>query len=162
MSSPDAAVSRIVSRNMTTRAQEEPNYWIGVASYDHVKAAVEGGFCQLGHGKAAPVRLLRRGDVLVFYSPREALNAGAAVQAFTAIGRVTDDEPLSVEQSTFFRPFRREIRYVQSRPAPIHPLLPKLSFTRDRTHWGIAFRRACFSISPVDYREIARAMGAPD
>jgi hypothetical protein len=151
MSSPGAAVS----------VQEEPKYWVGVASHDHVKAAVAGGFCQLGHGKAAPVRLLRRGDLVVFYSPREAFDAGPALQAFTAIGRVMDDEPLSVEQSTFFRPFRREIQYFQSRPAPIQPLLQKLSFTRDRTHWGIAFRRACFNISSVDYREIARTMGVP-
>jgi len=33
-------------------------YWIGVASRDHVMQGKAGGFCQLGHGKAAPVKRL--------------------------------------------------------------------------------------------------------
>ena len=37
-------------------------YWIGVASRDHVMKGVAGGFCQLGHGKSAPVKRLAPGD----------------------------------------------------------------------------------------------------
>jgi hypothetical protein len=33
-------------------------FWIGVASRDHVKVAVEGAFIQLNHGQLAPVRRL--------------------------------------------------------------------------------------------------------
>ena|SRR5664279_630830 len=39
-------------------------YWIGVASRDHVMKGVVGGFCQLGHGKAAPVKRLSPGGVM--------------------------------------------------------------------------------------------------
>ena len=46
-------------------------YWIGVASRDHVMRGVAGGFCQLGHGKAAPVKRLeaRRLDRLLVAAP---------------------------------------------------------------------------------------------
>ena len=51
------------------------SYWVGVASHDHVQGAVQGGFCQLGHGKEALVRPLKAGDLIVFYSPRELMGA---------------------------------------------------------------------------------------
>jgi hypothetical protein len=34
-------------------------YWIGAASRDHVMKGKAAGFCQLGHGKAAPVKRLQ-------------------------------------------------------------------------------------------------------
>lgn len=134
--------------------------WIGVASRDHVKAAVEGGFAQAGHGKMAPVKRMKRGDHLVFYSPREGLNAGERVQAFTAIGRVDDDEPYQLAQSACFEPFRRRIRYFSAHDAAISALLDQLDLTRDRASWGLVFRRSLFAISERDFQIIARAMGA--
>jgi hypothetical protein len=65
---------------MTKHTREETKYWIGIASHDHVQAAVNGGFCQLGHGKEAPVLRLRRGDLIVFYSPRERMGEGPALR----------------------------------------------------------------------------------
>jgi len=66
-----------------------PRFWIGVASRDHVHRGVAGGFCQLGHGKAAPIRRLAPGDWIAHYSPRESYPDGALLQAFTAIGEVS-------------------------------------------------------------------------
>jgi hypothetical protein len=60
-------------------------FWIGVASHDHVRAGVKGRFCQLAHGRAAPVARLQTGDRIVYYSPHELMAGGAPVQAFTAI-----------------------------------------------------------------------------
>ena len=42
------------------------NHWIGVASSDHVKRGVAGGFCQLGHGRREPVKRLKPGDRIVY------------------------------------------------------------------------------------------------
>ena len=50
-------------------------FWIGVASREHVLRAGKGGFCQLSHGKEAPVQRLHQGDVIIFYSPRERMGA---------------------------------------------------------------------------------------
>ena len=71
--------------------------------------AVDGGFCQFSHGKMAPVRRMRRGDHVLYYSPREGMGKGDPVQAFTAIGRVDDDDPYRVKQETEFEPFRRKV-----------------------------------------------------
>ena len=40
-------------------------YWIGVASKDHVSRGVDGGFCQLCHGKAQPLKRMASGDWII-------------------------------------------------------------------------------------------------
>jgi hypothetical protein len=134
-------------------------YWIGVASADHVAAAVAGGFVQLGHGKAAPVRRLAPGDVLALYSPRTQIRAGTTVQSFTAIGSVCDREPYQFQQTASLAPLRRDVVYFDAQAARIEPLLDKLTFIRSREHWGMAFRRGLVEVSEADMEVIAEAMG---
>jgi hypothetical protein len=133
-------------------------YWVGVASHNHVQGAVEGGFCQLGHGKEALVRPLKAGDLIVYYSPRELMGSGAVLQAFTAAGRILDEVPYIAEQSACFHPYRRQVRFFKSRQAPIRPLLQELTFTQGDENWGLAFRRGAFQITEDDFKRIAKAM----
>ncbi len=133
-------------------------YWIGVASREHVKIGEVGGFCQLGHGKHAPVKRLSPGDGLVYYAPREQIGQGDPVQAFVAVGRIRPGGVYQVRQSETFNPYRRDVDYLPSREAPIKPLLATLSFIKGRTNWGILFRRGLFEISHADFAEIAEAM----
>ena len=86
-------------------------WWVGVASRDHVMRAVKGSFCQVNHGKAAPLERMPRGDHTLYYSPRQEMRGSEPVQAFTAIGRIDDDEPYQVQQSDDFEPFRRKVPY---------------------------------------------------
>ncbi len=137
-------------------------FWIGVASRDHVRAGVAGGFCQLCHGEAAPVRRLRSGDRIVYYSPATRMRGGEPVQAFTAIGLVEGGEPYAYDMGGDFVPFRRPVAFLEASEAPIRSLLPRLSFTEGRASWGYAFRRGAFEITPKDYRVIACAMGVTD
>lgn len=136
---------------------------MGVASAEHARAGRDGGFAQLGHGKHMAVKSLRRGDWLVYYSPREKLGEGDAVRAFTTIGRVISDAPYSVTQSEGFCPFRVDVEYVQdATAAPIGPLLEKLDLTIGRgSNWGILMRRSKSKLSTHDMRTIALAMGLP-
>lgn len=136
-------------------------YWIGVASRDHVMAGAAGGFCQFGHGKAAPIRRLRPGDWIVYYSPRVTYPDGAPLQAFTALGEVLPGEPYAVAMSPGFVPTRRDVRFVASHEAPIRPLLEQLSFLTGRKSWGQIFRRGLVEIPERDFRIIAAAMGCP-
>jgi hypothetical protein len=106
------------------------SHWVGVASHDHVLGAVQGGFCQLGHGKEALVRRLKAGDLIVFYSPRELMGSGPVLQAFTAAGRILDEFPYEAEQSAGFCPYRRRTKFFKSRQAPVRPLLQELTFTK--------------------------------
>ena len=49
-------------------------YWMGVACEQHARAGRDGGFAQLGHGKQSAVRGLKKGDWIVYYSPREKID----------------------------------------------------------------------------------------
>lgn len=135
-------------------------YWIGVASRDHAKMGAVHGFCQLGHGKAAPLRRLSPGDRIIYYSSREHLRDGAPVQAFTAIGIVEPGETEAHDMGGGFVAHRRKVTYYKASDAPIRPLLPLLSFTRGRQKWGLVLRRSVFAIDQKDYDIIADAMGA--
>ena len=137
-------------------------YWVGVVSRDHVLLAVRGGFCQLNHGKEAPMKRLAPGDRILYYSPRTRMEAGEPLQAFTAIGEVLAGAPYQVEQSERFRPFRRDVRYFDACDAPIRPLLPQLSFTTGKASWGQVMRRGTFRIEADDYQVIAEAMQVTD
>ena len=137
----------------------DPRYWIGVASRDHVLKGVAGGFCQLGHGKAAPVKRLSPGDWIAYYSPRTALGAGEPVQAFTAIGRIKPGEPYQADMGGGFHSVRRDVAWRECREAPIHALLDRLSFTKGKTGWGYPFRRGSFAVDAEDLAIIAEAMG---
>ena len=134
-------------------------YWIGVASRDHVRKAVEGSFCQFSHGSAAVVKRLSPGDHLAYYSPRTGMRSGELIHAFTAIGVVLEGDPEVVRQAEGFRPSRRKVDYADGREAQIKPLLEELSFTRGQSHWGQTFRRGLFEIDRADFALIADAMG---
>ena len=136
-------------------------FWIGVASRDHVRRGVAGGFCQLGHGKAAPIRRLSPGDWIAYYSPRESFPDGAPLQAFTAIGVVRAGEPYAVDMGEGFVPTRRDVRFLaDAKEAPIRPLLEALALTRGQPSWGAAFRRGLVEVTGGDFGRIAAAMGA--
>lgn len=137
-------------------------HWIGVASREHVRAAQAGGFIQLCHGKAAPLRRLQLRDYIVYYSPSTQMRGGEPVQAFTAIGVVGEGDPYPVDIGGGFVPFRRPVAFFAASEAPIRSLLPRLSFTRDRASWGYAFRRGVFEITLEDFTLIARAMAVTD
>lgn len=136
-----------------------PRYWIGVASRDHVQRGVEAGFCQLGHGKAAPVERLSPGDWIVYYSPRNQMRGGEPVQAFTAIGQIEPGDAYTAHQGEGFHPVRRDVAWrKRAKEAPIRPLLERLSFTNGKSSWGIAMRRSAFAVSIDDFAIIAKAM----
>jgi hypothetical protein len=149
---------------MTDTRQPGPGrtrFWLGVVSQEHVQRGVAGGFAQLCHGKAAPLRRMRPGDWLVYYSPTTRMGGGDPVRSFTALGRVAEGDPFPFRMSEDFCPFRRAVDFVPARPAPIAPLLPELSFIPDKRRWGFPFRRGHLELPAEDFRRIAVAMGVP-
>jgi len=88
-------------------------FWIGVVSKEHVLRGVEGGFCQLCHGKKAPLNRMKKGDYLLYYSPKYQMNDQEKLQNFTAVGKILDDTAYQVEMFEDFFPFRRDVSYYQ-------------------------------------------------
>lgn len=136
-------------------------YWINTVSADHVQRGVAGGFTQANHGKPHMLRKMARDDWIIFYSPKTALEGGEPLQAFTAIGRVKDDEPYQVQVSSTFAPWRRDMDFLPCTATPIRPLLERLEFIVDPQRWGYKFRFGVFRIEQADFDLIRSAMTHP-
>lgn len=76
------------------------NCWVAVASAEHVRHGRRGGFMQVCHGKAGPLRRIHPGDRVVYYSPTISFGGKDRLQAFTALGTVLPgDSYVSVRES---------------------------------------------------------------
>lgn len=78
------------------------------------------------------------------------------MQAFTAIGRVADDEPYQADVSPDVQPWRRNVDFLDCVDTPIRPLIDHLHFIEDTSRWGYKFRFGVFRIDDHD-REIIRS-----
>ena len=135
-------------------------HWLAVASAEHVRRGRAEGYMQVSHGKAAPLKRIKPGDRVVYYSPTETLGGNDKLQAFTAIGTVRDREPYMFDMGKGFTPYRRDVDWAKASEAPIRPLLDQLEFTAGQPNWGYQLRFGLFAISAADFRLIATAMGA--
>ena len=134
-------------------------YWIAVASAEHVRRGRTQGFMQVSHGKEAPLKRVKPGDHVVYYSPTEVLGRKDGLQSFTAIGVVRDGKPYRAEMGRF-KPYRRDVDWAQAEEIPIRGLLGGLDFTAGKANWGYQLRFGLFEISAKDFRLIAEAMRA--
>jgi hypothetical protein len=133
-------------------------YWVAIASREHVKQGVAGGFAQVCHGNLSPLKQMTADDWIVYYSPTEKFGEKMPCRKFTAIGRVKPKEPYQYRMSADFIPWRRDIAFLAAKEAQIEPLIDKLSFIENKQRWGFPFRRGYFSISLGDFRLIASSM----
>lgn len=112
---------------------------------------------QVNHGKLGPLKRMKAGDGIVYYSPSEQMAVKDGFQSFTAIGRIKEGEPYQGYMSEGFQPFRRDVQWSDSREQPIRPLLGTLDLTRDR-NWGYALRFGLLELSAGDFAVIGAAM----
>lgn len=134
--------------------------WIAVASAEHVRHGRSAGFMQVCHGKAAPLKRIRPGDRVAYYSPTVSFGGKDRLRAFTAIGVVEAGSPYPFDMGGGFCPYRRDVRWLAAREAPIEPLLDSLEFSSGARNWGYQLRFGLFGVSEHDLRLIAQAMGA--
>lgn len=136
----------------------DAKYWIIVASKDHVKTGQAEGIAQACHGKASPLRRMRKDDFILYYSGKQTLGKPDKCQEFTAIGKVMDDTVYTVQVSEDFCPSRRAIHFLQSEDISILPLIDKLDFIQNKKSWGYPFRFGFFEISQSDFDLISSQM----
>jgi EVE domain len=135
-------------------------YWIAVASADHLARGKKGGFMQVNHGKAAPLKRIKKGDFVAYYSPLKTYGGKEKLRAFTGLCRITSEEPYQGDMGEGFKPFRHNVAWLETHDAPIEPLLQKLEFTKGKTNWGYQFRFGLFEVSQSDLQIIAEATGS--
>lgn len=136
------------------------NNWIAVASAEHVRIGRAGGFMQVCHGKATPLRRVKPGDHVVYYSPTLEFGSKKKLQAFTAIGIVKAGEPYQFDMGNGFYPFRRDVSWLHANESPIQPILDVLEFSAGNRNWGYQLRFGIFQISGHDIKVIAAEMNA--
>lgn len=133
-------------------------YWIGVVSKSHVENGKKESICQVCHGKGGALKRMRKGDYLLYYSPTVTYGKKDPYQKFTALGQLVDEDIYQFDMGGGFTPFRRRIHYFVTQDAPIRPLLPRLSFIKNKEKWGAVFRYGLLSIPREDFEIIAAAM----
>ena len=136
-------------------------HWIAVACAEHARRGRALGIMQVCHGKGAPLRRLKAGDGVVYYSPTASLGGKDRLQAFTTIGHGHGRAYLSGRHGRRLSsvPPRRLLCGGAGCADPA-PLLDRLELTRGKRNWGYAFRFGLVEIGAPDFAVIADAMGA--
>ncbi|MFC0776971.1 EVE domain-containing protein [Flavobacterium sp. HJSW_4] len=136
----------------------ETKYWVLSASKDHVKNAVLEEIAQTCHGKASPLKRMKKGDYLIYYSGKQTLGKPEKCQQFTALGKVVDDDIFEFQVSEDFCPSRRKISFFPSNDISILPLIDSLDFIEDKKNWGSPFRFGILEINRQDFSKISAQM----
>ncbi len=133
-------------------------YWLIVVSKDHVGIGKKLGIVQANHGKAAPMKRLRPGDMVVFYSPKLRYEGKEPLKKFTAIARVKEGEVYQGDMGGGFSSYRRDAEYLPCKEIDVLPVIPELTFIRNKQAWGYVFRFGFLEIPKEDFETIARKM----
>jgi len=133
-------------------------YWIIVASKDHVKNGIAEGIAQACHGKTSPLRRMKKGDYILYYSGKMILGKDEKCQEFTAIGQVKDDEVYQFQMTPDFCPSRRNIEFFSHQDLSILPLINDLGFIQNKKSWGYPFRFGILEINEKDFQLISSKM----
>ncbi len=133
-------------------------YWVATISKEHTQRGVNGNFIQVCHGKQAPLKRMKKGDYLLVYSSKQTFEGNEKCQSFTALGQVIDDEVYPFQMSENFKPFRRNIKFIECLETPILPLINELEFIPNKKSWGYPFRFGFFEIKENDFNRITSKM----
>ncbi len=134
------------------------SYWLGIVSREHVLRGVERGIAQIGHGRKSGLERMRVDDWLIYYSPKASLSSKEPLQAFTAIGRVLDEDVWQADEGEF-KPWRRRVAYESgATEAALKPLAGELDLTAG-PNWGYQLRRGLLELTEADFLRIRSAMG---
>jgi hypothetical protein len=133
-------------------------YWIAAISKEHTERGVKGSFIQVCHGKQVPLNRMRKGDFLLVYSSKLSMEGSEKCKAFTAFGKVSDDEVYSFQMTESFKPFRRNIEFFECEETSILPLIDDLEFISNKKCWGYPFRFGFFEVMEKDFDLITSKM----
>ena len=131
-------------------------YWLGVVSKEHVTRGVAGGFAQVCHGKKGPLARMKKDDWFVYYSPGYRMGK-SDLKAFTAIGKVVDEDVFQFKMSPDFVPYRRRVDYLNIQEASLEELKPVLELCVGPS-WGYQLRRGLIEITKSDFDKIKKMM----
>ena len=133
-------------------------YWIAVVSKEHVLNGINWGIMQVCHGKKAPLKRIKKGDFILFYSSKIKMQDKIPFQKFTAVAKAIDDEIYQVKMFENFEPYRRKVKFLECSETEIKPLINDLDFIQNKKSWGYPFRYGLLEISKKDFDLITTKM----
>jgi predicted RNA-binding protein len=145
-------------KRKTMSDARQTKYWLVVVSKDHVETGKKLGIVQANHGKAAPMKRMKPGDLIVFYSPKLHFQGKEPLKKFTAIARVREGEVYQGDMGGGFTPYRRDVKFLSCEETDIQALIEKLTFIRNKQSWGFVFRFGFFEIPKEDFETISKKM----
>jgi hypothetical protein len=105
-------------------------HWVIVASRDHARRGVGGGFIMADHGKRSPLVRMSPRDGILIYSPTTSYPRGEPLRAVSIVGEVTGEQP---EPSDVIpNGFRRAAALREIEPLPLDQIRDHLPVTRLR------------------------------
>ncbi len=108
-----------------------------MASLEHARRGLAGGFIMANHGKRAPLARMNAGDRILVYSPKTAFPDGRPFHAIGIVGSITGTEP---EPSPIIAGgFRRAADLREIEPIPLAAVRDYLPTSR--------LRFGCFELS---------------
>jgi hypothetical protein len=111
-------------------ASRTRRHWVIVASREHARRGVTGGFVMTNHGKRAPLTRMSRGDGIFIYSPATTYPGGEALRAVTVVGEITGDEP--EPSDVIGGGFCHAAKLREIEPLPLEQIRPHLPVSRLR------------------------------
>ncbi len=105
-------------------------HWVIVASRDHARRGLSGGFVMTNHGKRAPLARMSPGDGVLIYSPTTTFPRGEPLRAVTIVGEVTGEEP--EPSDVIAGGFRRAASLTEIEPLPLDEIRAYLPVSRIR------------------------------
>lgn len=121
-----------------------PTTWVIVASLDHARRGLDGGFVMANHGRRAPLARMSAGDRVLIYSPKATYPDGAPLKSIAIVGEITGAEP--VDSPVIPDGF--------SRAADLREIEP-LTLDDVRDHLPLsALRFGCFALDDADGQAI--------
>lgn len=147
-----------LTNKYSQKNDRKTKYWIIVASKDHVQNGLRWGIAQACHGKSSPLKRMKKGDYVIYYSSKNVFGKNDKCQEFTAIGKVKDDDVYQFQMSEEFCPYRRNIEFLEHKDTSILPLIPFLEFIPNKKSWGYPFRFGILEINQNDFDLISSKM----
>lgn len=98
------------------------------------------------------------GDGILFYSSKEKFGFNKSYQKFTAIGNVEKGEIYQTTMNPDFKPYRRDVNFMNCKEANIHPFLEKLHFVDNVKKWGYKLMNGFLEIDQHDFKLISSKM----
>ena len=144
--------------NANNLSHRPTRYWVVVASKDHVARGKNLGIVQANHGKSSPMKKLKQGDYILFYSSKLTYEGKQPYKKFTAIARVKEGDVYQGDMGGGFIPYRRDVEFLPCQEVDILPLIDQMTFIRNKKSWGFVFRFGFFEIPLTDFETISKEM----